>query len=282
MHYQIVTDVACDIPQSLYEQWGITVVRMPLTIDGKTTFPDSHEETVGMYQAMRAGAAPITAAAGPEAWREALVPILERGEDVLILAFSSGLSATYSCAELTRQELAEQFPQRKIRIVDTLCASMGQGLLVYYACRHRDAGESLDQVADWCEDNKLHIAHWFTVEDLKYLRRGGRISAATAIAGTLLNIKPVLHTADDGKLYSVAKARGRKASLAALAEKLKNAELENDTVFISHGDCAEDAQLLKQMIGDKYQTVLIGEIGALIGAHSGPGTVALFFLDKKR
>ena len=282
MSYQIITDVAADIPQTLYESWGLAVARMPLTIDGNTTFPDSHQETVAMYQAMRAGAAPVTAAVSPEGWQQVMTPILEKGDDLLVLAFSSGLSATYSCAELARQELAEQYPDRKIRVVDTLCASMGQGLLVYYACRHRDAGESLDQVADWCEENKLHIAHWFTVEDLKYLRRGGRISAATAIAGTLLNIKPVLHVADDGKLYSVAKARGRKASLAALAEKLKNTSLENDTVFISHGDCLEDAQLLKEMIGDKFQTVLIGEIGSLIGAHSGPGTMALFFLDSKR
>lgn len=282
MKFQIVTDVGCDIPQSFYKDWDLVVARMPVTLRGKTTHPDSHEETQALYQALRQGETAVTAAISPEAWKETLTPILERGLDVLVLAFSSGLSATASCAEIACGELREHFPEREIRVVDSLCASMGQGLLVYYACKQRDAGRTLAETADWCDANKLHISHWFTVEDLKYLHRGGRVSKAAAVAGTLLNIKPILHTAEDGKLYAVSKVRGRKAAIAALAKKMCDSRLENEVVFISHGDCPEDAALLKEQISAKCGNVIMGEIGAVIGSHSGPGTLAIFFLDQER
>lgn len=282
MRFEIVTDVGCDLPQSVYKKWDITVAKMPVTLNGKTTYPDSREETKALYDALRRGETAVTAAIAPETWKNVMRPILEKGQDVLVLAFSSGLSTTANCAEIARQELTEEFPERKIRVVDTLCASMGQGLLVYYACKERSAGKSLDETADWCEENKLRINHWFTVEDLKYLRRGGRISGAAALAGTLLNIKPVMNTQDDGKLHPVTKVRGRKAALAALAEKVCASVVENEVVFISHGDCPEDAKLLAKQISHKCGKVVTGEIGAVIGSHSGPGTVAVFFLDAHR
>ena len=170
--------------------------------------------------------------------------------------------------------------------MDTLCASLGQGLLVWYACKKRDAGLSLEELYNWCEDNKLNLAHWFTVDDLMFLKRGGRISAATALLGTMLNIKPVLHMDDNGKLINVSKARGRKSALDALVKKLAEDGLpgENDTIFISHGDCLEDAQYVADQCKARcgVKEVVIGYVGAVIGSHSGPGTVALFYLGKNR
>ena len=187
---------------------------------------------------------------------------------------------------MAAQELREAYPQRQIFVVDSLCASMGQGLLLWYACKNRDAGISLDALTTWCEENKMNLCHWFTVDDLMYLKRGGRVSAATALVGTMLQIKPVMHVDDEGHLVKVTTARGRKASLDALAKKLGETGLpgENDTVFISHGDCQEDADYLANKLKADYgvKEVIIYYVGAVIGSHSGPGTVALFFLGNKR
>jgi DegV family protein with EDD domain len=180
----------------------------------------------------------------------------------------------------------EQYPGRTVKVVDTLCASLGQGLYVWYACKKRDEGLSLEELYTWCEENKKNIAHWFTVDDLMFLKRGGRIGAATAVVGTMLNIKPILHVDDNGKLVSVSKTRGRKNALDALAKKLAEDGLpgENETVFISHGDCLEDAQYVANLCKEKYgvKNVVIGYVGAVIGSHAGPGTVAFFFLGKHR
>ena len=200
--------------------------------------------------------------------------------------FSSGLSTTYQSAVIAANDLSEQYPDRKILVVDTLCASMGQGLLVWYACQNRDAGLSLEENAQWCEDHKLNLCHWFTVDDLMYLKRGGRVSATTAIIGTMLQIKPILHVDDEGHLISVSKTRGRKASIQALAAKLEELGLEgeNETVFISHGDCIEDAEYLASLIKERcgVKNVIISYIGGVIGSHSGPETLAFFFLGKHR
>ena len=213
-------------------------------------------------------------------------PVLSSGEDALVLAFSSGLSTTYQSAVIAAQELQEMYPDRQIRVVDSLCASMGQGLLLWYACQQRDAGLSLEELTAWCEENKLNLCHWFTVDDLMYLKRGGRVSAATALMGTMLQIKPVMHVDDEGHLVKVSTARGRKASLDALAKKLEETGLPgaNDTVFISHGDCKEDAQYLARKLQADYgvKNVITYYVGAVIGSHSGPGTVALFFMGNKR
>ena len=211
---------------------------------------------------------------------------LQAGKDVLVLAFSSGLSTTYQSAVIASQDLKEKYPQRSIRVVDTRSASLGQGLLVWYACQKRDEGMTLDQLADWVEETKYRLCHWFTVDDLMYLKRGGRVSAATAIVGTMLGIKPVLHMDDEGHLINVGKVRGRKASIEALAEKLGQLGLpgQNKKVFICHGDCLEDAKQLEAIVKEQYgvEEAFIGYTGAVIGSHSGPGTLALFFLGEKR
>lgn len=213
-------------------------------------------------------------------------PTLAQGEDLLVLAFSSGLSTTYQSAVIAAGELMEKYPQRKIRVVDTRSASLGQGLLVWYACKKREEGMSLEELASWTEEARFRLCHWFTVDDLMYLKRGGRVSATTAIVGTMLKIKPVLHMDDEGHLINVSKARGRKAAIDALAAKAAELGLpgENDTMFICHGDCLEDAEYLARVMKEQHgvKEVLIGYTGAVIGSHSGPGTLALFFLGRHR
>lgn len=203
-----------------------------------------------------------------------------------MLAFSSGLSTTYQSASIAAQELRERYPERTISVVDSLCASLGQGLLAYYACKKRDEGLSLGELEQWLLDNRLHLCHWFTVDDLMYLKRGGRVSAATAIMGTMLNIKPVLHVDNEGHLINVSKARGRKASIQAMAKKVAElgAGFDNSVMFISHGDCREDAEYLAGLLKEQYgvKEVYINYVGAVIGSHSGPGTLALFFLGEHR
>ena len=286
MSYRIITDSCCDFPQNFYAENNLSVV--PLRVNYKGVEYASYTDAwlKEMYDGLRAGEAASTAAANPEDWATVIEPALKNGEDALVLAFSSGLSTTYQSAVIAAGDLAENYPDRKIIVVDTLCASMGQGLLVWYACKKRNEGLSLEALASWCEENKANIAHWFTVDDLMYLKRGGRVSAATALVGTMLQIKPVLHVDDAGKLVSVSKARGRKAALEALVKKAAGSGIpgENDVMFISHGDCLEDAEYvarrLKEVCGVKE--VIISYVGAVIGSHAGPGTVALFFLGDQR
>ena len=284
--FQIVTDSCCDFPAEEYARLNLSVVPLSVEFRGETSDDRNDDSLKTMYAALRAGEAAKTAAVNPERWREAMEPWLKQGKDVLVLAFSSGLSTTCQSAQIAAAELREAYPDRKIRVVDTLCASLGEGLLVWYTCRKRDEGLSLDETADWAEENKLHLCHWFTVDDLFFLKRGGRISGATAVVGTMLNIKPVLHVDNEGHLISVGKARGRKAAIQALAAKTKElgGDYDNSTMFISHGDCPEDAEYLAQLLKSKYgvKNVFIGYVGAVIGSHSGPGTLALFFLGKHR
>ena len=213
-------------------------------------------------------------------------PELEAGKDVLVLAFSSGLSTTYQSAMIAASELAEKFPQRKIRVVDSLCASLGQGLLLWHLCKKRDEGFSLEAAADWAEENKQHLCHWFTVDDLMYLKRGGRVSAATALVGTMLAIKPVLHVDNEGRLINVGKSRGRKASLMALVDQMEKTAIDpkNQTIFISHGDCEADVQIVADEIRKRFgtETIHINYVGPVIGSHTGAGVVALFFLGNER
>jgi len=286
MSYTIITDTCCDLTQQMYKDLQLEVVPLTLNYRGKAhnQFPESFIQE--MYAGLRAGEVATTAAANPEDWAKVIRPVLEKGEDALVMVFSSGLSTTYQSAVIASQDLTEEFPDRKVLVTDTLCASMGQGLLVWYACKKRDAGMPLEELHTWCEENKLKLCHWFTVDDLMYLKRGGRVSAATALLGTMLQIKPVLHVDDEGHLISVSKARGRKASIQALMEKAQQLGLpgENDTMFISHGDCIEDAQYLASLLKEKLgvKEVILNYVGAVIGSHSGPGTLALFFLGEHR
>jgi len=286
MSYKIITDSCCDLSEQMCRELGLTVVPMCVTVSGKTINRFTEQELKNIYAAFRAKEESSTAAANPQDWEDAVAPVLEQGEDALVLAFSSGLSTTYQSAVIAAEELMERYPGRTVKVVDTLCASMGQGLLVYYACKKRDAGMSLEELFAWCEEMKFKLCHWFTVDDLFFLKRGGRISAATAIAGTMLQIKPVLHVDNAGHLINVSKARGRKASIQALAKKMADTQLpgENDVVFISHGDCLEDAQALGEMLKAQcgVKEVVIHYIGGVIGSHSGPGTVAMFFIGSER
>ena len=286
MSYRIITDTCCDLWPELYKQLDVDVIPLSVHFQGRDISSYTESWLKEFYDGLRAGQAGQTSAVNPEGWKNLIAPVLEKGEDALVLVFSSGLSTTYQSAVIAAQELAESYPQRTIRVVDTLCASMGQGLLVWYACKKRDAGLSLDELTQWCEEKKLHLCHWFTVDDLMYLKRGGRVSATTALVGTMLQIKPVMHVDDAGHLVKTGTARGRRNSIDALAKKLVETGLpgENDTVFISHGDCPEDAKYLEQKLKTQYgiKNVITYYIGAVIGSHSGPGTLALFFLGSKR
>lgn len=286
--YVITTDNNSDLPEEFYRKYGIGCTYLSYSMDGKNythnNFLPEHE----FYEAMRKGSLPTTAQVNPEAARDLLEPYLKEGKDILHIAFSSGLSGTYNSTRIAAEELAEEYPDRKIVVVDSLAASLGQGLLVYYAQQHKAEGESLEAVAEWLINNRLHLVHLFTVDDLFHLHRGGRVSKTTAIVGSMLNIKPILHVDNEGKLINIGKIRGRKKSLQELVrlmdEKIGSYAAGCDTIFISHGDCLEDARYVEKQVREKYniETVLINNVGATIGAHSGPGTLALFFLGQER
>ena len=287
--YVIVTDSSADLTAGMAEELGVEVLPLSFMVKGQTyrNYPDNREMDPGAFYAMlRAGEMATTAAVNVADYTSALEPLLEQGKDVLVLAFSSGLSATYQSSVIAVNELKEKFPERKIFTVDTLCASMGQGLLVYLAAKKQQAGATIEEVRDWTEENKLKLCHWFTVDDLHFLKRGGRISAATAVLGSMLHIKPVLHVDDEGHLINMGKARGRGASLTALVDHMEETAIDpaSQVVFISHGDCLADAEKVagdvKKRLGVKE--VVINYVGPVIGAHSGPGTLALFFLGSRR
>ncbi len=286
MNYCIVTDTGCDFPAQMYSDLKLEVAPLTVTYKGQDYNTYSEQWLKEMFAGLRAGETAQTCAINPEGWAQVIEPQLQAGLDVLVLTFSSGLSTTYQSAVIACHELQEKYPQRQIRVVDTLAASLGQGLLVHYACQKRDEGMTLDELTAWVEENRFHLCHWFTVDDLMYLKRGGRVSAATALMGTMLQIKPVLHVDNEGHLINVSKVRGRKASIEALAKKMGELGIPEaiDTAFICHGDCMEDAKLLESMMKEKYgvKNVFIYYVGAVIGSHSGPGTLALFFLGKQR
>ncbi len=288
--YVLVTDSSCDLSEAMVRELDLSVLPLSFHI-GENSYkdhPDRREmDPKDFYDRIRSGAMPTTSAVNPEEYIEHLTPFLEQGQDVLVLAFSSGLSTTCQSAQIAAAELSERYPERKLLVVDTLCASMGQGLLCWHAAQKRLAGESMEAVRDWCEENKLRLCHWFTVDDLMHLKRGGRVSAATAVVGTMLQIKPVLHVDDEGRLINVSKARGRRASLDALVSKAGELATEpaaQRLMLISHSDCETDAQYVADHIKKKYgvQRIELNNIGPVIGSHTGPGCVALFFLGEHR
>ena len=287
--YVLITDSSADLSQEMVQELGVTVLPLSFTIQGKTyrTYPDNREMDLPLfYDMLRAGELATTSAVNVAEYTQAVEPILQEGKDVLILAFSSGLSSTYQASVLAAGELREKYPDRKIYTVDTLCASLGQGLLVYLAAQEQRKGKSIEEVRDWAEETKLHLCHQFTVDDLHFLKRGGRISATTAVVGSMLQIKPVLHVDNEGHLINIGKARGRQASLKALVDKMEKTVTEEGrkTVFISHGDCRKDAVTVADMVRERFgtQDIRINFVGPVIGAHSGPGTLALFYLGTER
>ena len=288
MSYCIITDSCCDFNQQMYKKTDVVCVPLSVTYKGECHNNFSEDKAVRkFYNELRAGTQATTAAANPEGWATAMEKELRQGHDVLCIAFSSGLSTTYQSAVIAAQELQEKYPDRTIRVVDSLCAALGQGLLVWYACKMRDQGLSVDELAQWVEEQKLHICHEVTVDDLDTLKRGGRINAATAFVGTMLNIKPMIHVNDEGKLINYAKCRGRKAAMEHIVDAFlkKSGQWNNETVFIGHGDCPEDAALLEKLVREKapqVKNVYTGYVGPVIGAHTGPGVLVLFFLGDKR
>ena len=287
MSYQIITDSCCDLTEQMLRELDVLCVPLTVMYNGENHENFSDEAAVkAFYDELRRGVTATTAAVNPDGWASLMEPALEQGKDILVLTFSSGLSTTYQSAVIAAKDLREQYPQRSIQVVDTLAAALGQGLLVWYACKKRDEGMGLQELTAWVEENKLHLAHWVTVDDLSHLKRGGRISATTALVGTMLNIKPIIHVDNDGHLINTAKVRGRKAAIEYIAGKLGDlgAGYDNETVFIAHGDCPEDAAALEALVKEKYgvKYVHTGYVGPVIGAHTGPGVLAIFFMGSQR
>ena len=284
--YVILTDSCADLPAKIAEEYGINSFPLEIHYENGDIEKNDTVDVKAFFARLRGKEKVTTSAVNMEGFLGFFEPYLKAGKDILYLGFSSGLSATYKASELAAEELCEKYPERKIYTVDTLAASLGQGLLVVHAAMRRAAGDSIEEVYRFVEDNKLHLCHWFTVDDLFFLKRGGRVSAATAVLGTMLSIKPVLHVDNDGHLIKVSTARGRKASIVALLNKMKATVIdpEEHLFYICHGDCLDDATLLSDMIKEAYPNapVMIDYVGPVIAAHSGPGTLALFYLGKER
>ena len=285
MSYQIITDSCCDFTQQQYNELNVSCVPLSVLYNGENHSNFSDPDAVkAFYDELRGGVTASTSAVNPDGWASAMEAALKNGQDVLVLAFSSGLSTTYQSAVIAGKELQEVYPDRKIYVVDTLCAALGQGLLVWYACKKRDEGMDIDVLLNWVEENKLNICHWVTVDDLNHLKRGGRISATTAMVGTMLNIKPIIYVDNDGHLINTAKVRGRKAAMELLANKLGETATDKEIAFIAHGDCPEDAAALEKLIKEKHgvKEVITGYVGPVIGAHTGPGVLVVFFMGTHR
>ena len=284
--YVIFTDSSCDLPASLVKEWGIEILSLEVNIEGIGTFLNHEIEPAKFYGYLRDKRPVKTAAANMEGFVNAFEKIVSEGKDILYIGFSTGLSATYVAGKNAAEEVMEKHPECKILTVDSLCAALGQGLLVKYAVDKKNTGATLEELAAYVEGLKLNLAHWFTVEDLFFLKRGGRVSAATAVMGTVLQIKPVMHVDNEGRLINMAKARGRDASIKAIFAKMKETAIdpEKQTVYICHGDCYDDAKKLADMVTAEFgiTDILIDYVGPVIGAHSGPGTLALFFIGRER
>lgn len=285
-NYVITSDTTCDLPLEYTKQYGIDIVPLYYMLDDIVYGEEINLPLKDFYARMREGKLPTTMAVNPDSTRRHFKEHLSNGKDILHIAFSSGLSSSYNTAYVAGKELAEEFPDRKIIVIDSLCASMGQGLFVHKAVKNRENGMSIEDNADWLEKNKLHVCHQFTVDDLFHLHRGGRVSKATALIGTMINVKPVLHVDNEGKLVSLKNVRGRKKALHSLVENMAQniTGYENDIVFISHGDCREDADYVADLVHERFgiQEFMINYVCPTVGAHSGPGTLALFFMGENR
>ena len=288
-NFIMVTDSSCDLPAALAEEMGLVVLPLSVDIDGEIyrNYLDEREITFkDFYSRLRTATKVKTAAANRAEFLENTEPLAAAGNDILYIGFSSGLSSTYATGASALEELREKYPERKLYAVDSLSASLGQGLLLWHCWQKKKAGGTIEEVRDFAEENKLHLCHWFTVDDLMHLKRGGRISATTAIVGSMLSIKPVMHMDDEGHLINVRTARGRKASLRALADEVARLGLDNEhqQFFISHADCLADAEYLASLLRERFHnsTTVINMIGPVIGAHTGVGCVAMFFLGTQR
>lgn len=280
--YWIVTDSTIDMPESFAESYkDFRVVNLTYIIDGQSYVPDGTDaHTRSVYDKMREGKMITTSQVNSETWKEAFEDILQQGHNILCIAFSSGLSGTYQAATVAAEELREKYPERKLEVIDSLAASAGEGLLVYYTLKNREKGMSLAENTAWIRANVNNVVHWFTVNDLIHLMRGGRVSAVSAYVGTLVKIKPVMHVNEEGKLIPREKVMGRRKSLRALVDKIKEkiVDPEGQLVTISHGDCEDEARWVGEQIKAELPMVdvQISYVGPVIGAHTGPGVVAVF------
>ena len=290
MAFEIVTDSSSNLIEDLIDEFGLHILPLSFMVDGEqyhSYLKGEHTDLAQFYAMMREGKVITTSLPNMAESEELLRGLLTAGKDVLYIGFSSGLSGTFQEIDLLLGQLAQEFPERTVLTVDTLAASGGEGLLVWYAATLARDGASIEEVHRWLEDNKLKLAHWFTVDDLMFLFRGGRVSKTSAWAGTLLNIKPVMHVDDEGHLIPLEKVRGRKKSLKALVDHMEataDAPVAEQTVFITHGDCREDAEYVADLVRERFGVtdIVINYVDPVIGAHSGPGTMALFFLASER
>lgn len=285
--YVILTDSCCDFSAEMVDELGLYVLPLSFMMEEKEyfNFPDNRDiDPKVFYSKLRGGVLGTTSAINVAAFAEAMTPIVESGKDILCVSFSSGLSTTYQSACIAAGDVMAVHPGSRILVVDSRAASLGQGLLVYLTAREKEKGRSIEELRDFVEERKDHIDHWFTVDDLNHLKRGGRVSAAAALVGTMLQMKPVLHVDDEGRLIPVSKARGRKASIKALLDKMDELVEDPSVVFISHGDCEDEAVALGEAVKAKYpvEKLVINYVGPVIGNHSGPGTLALFFQGKHK
>lgn len=290
MGFEIVTDSSSNLLEDMIDDFGLHILPLTFMIDGEqyqSYLKGERTDLRQFYTMMREGKVITTSLPNLADSEKLFRKLLEDGQDILYLGFSSGLSGTYEAIDLLLKDLKAEFPDRTIRSVETLAASGGEGLLVYYAVQKKREGLGIDEIADWVKENRLHLAHWFTVDDLMFLFRGGRVSKTSAWAGTMLNIKPVMHVDDEGHLIPMEKVRGRKKSLNALVDHMRKSAIEpisEQVVFITHGDCIEDAEYVAGKVREEFgvSDVYINYVDPVIGAHSGPGTMALFFLADKR
>ena len=287
--YIVMTDSCCDLTDQMARELELEVLPLTMHMDGEN-YPNDLAGTAisnqEFYKRIRAGKIATTSAVNVGQFQDAMRRVLESGKDIVCICFSSALSTTYQSAVIAAEDLRQEFPEAEIHVVDSLSASLGQGLLLYLAVEQKRKGLTAAELAKWVEDNRLTVCHWFTVDDLNFLKRGGRVSATTALLGTMLSIKPIMHTSDEGKLVPVSKARGRKAAIAALLDKIETLGIhpENQTMFICHADCEEDAKAVAQTIKDRFgtPTVHINYIGPVIGSHTGPNTMGIFFVGTQR
>lgn len=284
--YVITVNSTVDLPKEWLEERKVPVIPLHYTIDGQTYEDMNGLSSKEFFDKLREGKMSVTSQINPQEARAALEPFLKEGKDILHLAFSSGLSGTCSSMTIAAGELQEEYPEAKVIVIDTLCACLGEGLLLYYALKQKAAGRTIEETAEWVEQNKLHVCHDVTVDDLYHLHRGGRISKATAVVGSMVKIKPIIHMDDNGKLQVIGKERGRKRSMNRIVDMAaEQAEgWENDLVMITHGDCLEDAEYVAGLVREKMgiQNILIHTIGTVIGSHTGPGVLAVFCMGNKR
>ncbi|MCI9421105.1 MAG: DegV family protein [Dorea sp.] len=284
--YIITVNSTVDLPKEWLTERGVPVVPLSYTIDGETYQDMNGLSAKEFFKKLRAGKMAVTSQVNPDDAKEALRPFLEEGKDILHLGFSSALSGTLNSMRIAAEELKEEYPNQNIIVIDTLCACMGEGLLLYYALKRKAGGCSMEETAKWVEENKLHVCHNVTIDDLNHLQRGGRISKTVAVLGGMVKIKPMIHIDDKGALQVIGKERGRKKSLNNIVDKavVQSKGWENDIIMITHGDCREDAEYVAKLVREKMgiDNILINNIGTVIGSHTGPGVAAVFCMGEKR